>query len=150
VRYVLPATWYVRQTPGRLHVLGSDSEPGALFVAPGLYTSFEDVNADLGAFADIAGLAGREVEGPVDTTIAGYRAVVASYTGVGRGNQTVQARMAALFTEHGTGVVVLGMSSADQYWFLKQKLHELAGTVTAEPPEIDLVTIALLEGTWAN
>jgi hypothetical protein len=150
IRYTLPATWYVRQTPGRLHVLGSDSEPGALFVAPGLYTSYEDVDADLGAFVEIAGLRGREVEGPVDTTIAGFRAVVASYTGVGRSNQTVKARMAALFTPYGTGLVVLGLSAPEQFWFLKEKLIVVAEAVVAAPPAIDTVAVAGLEGTWAN
>ncbi|HSG81463.1 MAG TPA: hypothetical protein VLC48_04375 [Gemmatimonadota bacterium] len=150
IGYTLPATWYVRQTPGRMHVLASNSEPGALFVAPGLYTSVEDVNADLDAFAQLAGLVGREVEGPVDTTIAGLRAVVASYAGVGRSNQTVQARMAALFTPYGTGFVVFGMASTEQFWFIKQKLHELAASVRARPPAIDAPAVEAIQGTWAN
>jgi hypothetical protein len=148
--YDLPATWYVRQTPGRMHVLSSNSEPGALFVAPGLYASLEDVNADLDAFAQLAGLVGREVDGPVDTTIAGLRAIVASYAGVGRSNQTVKARMAALFTPHGTGFVVLGMASTEQFWFITEKVHELASSVSALPPEIDDGSVEALQGTWAN
>jgi hypothetical protein len=56
--YELPAGWIVRQTAGRVHVLGSQNEAGAIFVAPGLYENVSDVLADMGAFLRLARISG--------------------------------------------------------------------------------------------
>lgn len=150
VEYELPWGWYVRQAPGRLHVLGSDSEPGAIFVAPGLYTNIEDVNADLEVLARLGRLVGQSVEGPADTVIDGMPGAVATYTAQGQSGQPVRAHLLAVFSPHGTGVILFGMATPTQLHNVRGTLERMASTVKAAPPDIDDASVSALVGRWAN
>jgi len=150
IEYQIPPTWILGQMPGRMHVLSSQEEPGSIFIAPGFYDGMADVERDLEAFATAARLAGEPVEGPTETEIGGFDAVVAVYDGQTRSLEPVRAQVIALFTPYETGVVLLGLAKPDQFGTVKVRLEEMALTVQARPPAIDVETVAALSGTWAN
>lgn len=150
IEYDMPPDWYVAQTAGRMHVLSSRSETGSIFIAPGLYEDLDDVLLDLDAFAQMANLIGEPVEGPTEAIIAGYPGVFAAYDGNSRSGDPVRARLAAVFTEYGTGVVVLGLTTPDWYPVLRETIDRIAMSVAARPPEIDQQVVEALAGTWAN
>jgi hypothetical protein len=149
VGYSLPPTWFVRQTVGRLHVLGSDSEAGGVFLAPGLYEDFDDVRADLEVLAQLAQLIGAPVEGPTDTMIAGSPGVVAVYAAQSRSGERLRARLLATFSPYGTGVVALGMVKPDQFWYFQQTLDRIVASVRIGKPDIQESSVAAAAGTWA-
>jgi hypothetical protein len=150
IEYQIPPTWVLGQMPGRMHVLSSQEEPGSIFVAPGFYENVADVEKDLEAFATAARLAGEPVEGPTEIELGGYRAVVAVYDGQTRSLEPVRAQVIALFTPYETGVVLLGLAKPDQFGTVQVRVEEMALTIQALPPNIDVETVAALSGTWAN
>ncbi len=150
IEYQVPPTWVLGQMPGRMHVLNSSEEPGSIFLAPGFYEGIADVEKDLEAFATAARLAGEPVEGPTEIELGGYRAIVAVYDGQTRSMEPVRAQVIALFTPYETGVVLLGLAKPDQFGTVKVRVEEMALTVRAGPPEIDVEAISALAGTWAN
>ena len=150
IEYQLPPTWLVAQMPGRMHVLSSQSEAGSIFVVPGLYSEMAEVEKDLDAFATMADLVGEPVEEPTEFSIDGYRAVTTTYDGQTRSLEPVRARMVAVFTPHGTGIVILGLANPEQFPTLSERVQEIAISMKARPPAIDGQTIAALDGVWAN
>ena len=150
IEYQLPPTWVLGQMPGRMHVLSSQEEPGSIFITPGFYQSLADVELDLEVFASAARLAGEPVEGPTEVTLGSYPAVVAVYDGQTRAMEPVRAQVIALFTPYETGVVILGLAKPDQFGTVKVRVEEMALTIQARPPSIDVEAVAALVGTWAN
>lgn len=146
--YRLPPGWFVRQTVGRVHVLGSQGESGAIFVAPGLYENVDDVLAGMGAFSRLARISGRPTEGPTDTTLAGLRAVLASFSGESEFGRPVVTRLAGVFTPYGTGIVVLGVAAPAAFPGMKSIVESLAATVAARPPDLDADAARELAGLW--
>jgi len=78
IEYTLPQGWTVAQRTGRLQTLASTTEPGAIFLAPGMYQNANEAIADLSQFYQLLNLQGYPVESPQSTTIAGLQAVVAT------------------------------------------------------------------------
>jgi len=148
VGYELPAGWVVRQTTGRVHVLGSQNQAGAIFVAPGLYESVDDVLADMGAFQRLARISGRPIEGPTDTALAGLPAVIATFSGQNEYGRPVSTRLAGVFTPHGTGVVVVGVAAPTAFPELRTTVESLAGTVTGGPPQLNPEAAQRIVGLW--
>ena len=148
IEYKLPQGWQVGQTLGRLQVLGSNTEAGAIFLAPGMYRSHEEAIADLSQFYQSMNLQGVPVEPPKNTTIAGLRAIVATYASRDQMGRTVQGRFISLLTPHGTGLNMLGMTTPEQMPRLGGTLERLAGSVTAKPPSVNRQAIQALAGTW--
>ena len=150
IEYKIPPTWVLGQMSGRMHVLSSQDEPGSIFLAPGFYEGIEDVEKDLEAFATAARLAGEPVEGPTEVELGGYRAIFIVYDGQTRSLEMVRAQVIALFTPYETGVILLGLAKPDQFGTVKVRVEEMALTIQARPPSIDVETVAELTGTWAN
>jgi len=150
IEYQLPPTWVLGQMPGRMHVLSSKSEPGSIFIAPGFYENLTDVELDLEAFASAARLAGEAAEGPTEIELGDYRAIVAVYDGQTRSLEPVRAQVIALFTPYETGVILLGLAKPDQFGTVKVRVEEMALTIQARPPSIDVAAVAALAGSWAN
>ena len=148
VQYSVPAGWQLGQQFGRLHVLASTTQPGAIFVATGLYTTFEEMIADLSKFYQSMNLQAMPVEQPSQQTVAGMRAVTAMYASMDQMGRQVQGRYVALLTSHGTGFAVLGMTTQEQMTQLRATVDELAASVHAQAPQVNRQAIAALGGKW--
>jgi hypothetical protein len=148
IEYKLPQGWQVGQALGRLQVLGSNTEPGAIFLAPGMYRNAEEAVADLSQFYQSLNLQGVPVEPPKNTTIAGLRAIVATYASMDQMGRTVHGRFISLLTPHGTGLNMLGLTTPEHMPRLGGTLERLAGSVTASPPSVNRQAIQALAGTW--
>ena len=148
IEYKLPQGWQVGQTLGRLQVLGSNTEAGAIFLAPGMYSKAEEAIADLSQFYQSLNLQGVPVEPPKNTTIAGLQAVIATYASMDQMGRTVQGRFISLLTPHGTGLNLLGMTTPEQMPRLAGTLDRLAASVTAKPPSVNRQAVQALAGTW--
>jgi hypothetical protein len=146
--YKLPPGWFVRQTVGRVHVLGSQGEAGAIFVAPGLYENVDDVLTGMGAFSRLARISGRPTEGPTDTTLAGLPAVLASFSGESEYGRPVATRLAGVFTPYGTGILVLGVAAPAAFPGMQSTVESLAATVVARAPEVNVQAARDLTGLF--
>lgn len=148
IDYQIPQGWRVVQNLGRIQMLGSDTEAGAIFVAPGLYSSPNEAIADLTVFYQSMNLMGHPIEPPSETTIAGQRAVVATIASQDQMMRPVHGRFIGLLTPHGTGLNLLAMTTPDKFNALRATLERLAATVKAKPPSINQQAISALQGTW--
>jgi hypothetical protein len=146
--YTVPPGWYVRQAVGRVRVLASNSQRGAIFVAPGLYESVEDALASMRSFSRLANMSKSPTEGPIDTTLAGLPATLASFTARSQYGGLVSTRVAGLFTPHRTGIVILGVATPDDFPDIKKTVEAMAATVTVGPPDVDAEEVAALVGLW--
>jgi hypothetical protein len=131
-----------------MQMLGSDTEAGAIFVAPGLYTNPNESIADLTLFYQSMNLMGHPIEAPSETTIAGLRAVVATIASQDQMMRPVHGRFIGMLTPHGTGLNLLAMTTPDKFSVLRATLERLAATVKATPPSVNRQAIAALQGTW--
>lgn len=150
VGYRLPVGWFLRQTVGSVHVLGSESEEGAIFLAPGFYQGVGDVAAGMGSFSRLARISARPTQGPIDTTLAGLPAVLVSYSGESEFGRPVSTRLAGVFTPHGTGLLVLGVAAPVAFQRMKRTVESLAATVTAHPPDLNPEAARGLVGLWVR
>ncbi|MGH9258686.1 MAG: hypothetical protein ACRD08_02135, partial [Acidimicrobiales bacterium] len=148
VRYAVPAGWQVGRTVGRLHVLGSTTQAGAIFVATGLYGTFEEMVADLSKFYQSMNLQAMPVEQPSQQTIAGMRALTATYASMDQMGRPVHGRYVAVLTPHGTGFAALGMTTPDQMTQLRATVERLAASVQAQAPQVNRQAVAALAGKW--
>jgi hypothetical protein len=148
IEYQIPQGWRTVQSLGRIQMLGSDTEAGAIFVAPGLYASPNEAIADLTLFYQSMNLTGYPIEAPSETTIAGLRAVVATIASQDQMMRPVHGRFIGMLTPHGTGLNLLGMTTPDKLDGLRVTLERLAATVKAMPPSTNRQAIASLAGTW--
>ncbi|MGH7644675.1 MAG: hypothetical protein ACREMR_03720 [Gemmatimonadales bacterium] len=148
VRYAVPAGWQLGQNLGRLHVLASTTQAGAIFVATGLYASFDEMVADLSKFYQSMNLQATPAEQPSQQTIAGMRALTATYASMDQMGRPVQGRYVALLTPHGTGVGVLGMTTPEQMTGLRATVDRLAASVQAQAPQVNQQAVAALAGKW--
>ena len=148
IRYDLPPGWQVGRSLGRVQVLASTTEAGALFIAPGLYASFDEMVADLLQFYQSMKLMATPVQQPVGATFAGLRALTATYRSQDQMGQVVEGRYVALLTPHGTGLALLGMTTPQQMPQLAATVERLAATVQAQAPEVNHRAIAALAGRW--
>lgn len=148
ISYKVPPQWQVAQRLGRLEMLTSNTAAGAIFVAPGLYRSFDEALADLSAFYQSMNLQAYPVEQPTQSTIAGMQAMTATYASQDQSGHTVQGRFIALLTPHGTGVNMLAMTTPEQMSGLRAVLEQVAASVKASPPDVNQQAMAALAGTW--
>lgn len=148
ISYKVPPQWQVAQRLGRLETLTSNTAAGAIFVAPGLYRSFDEALADLSAFYQSMNLQAYPVEQPTQSTIAGMQAMTATYASQDQSGHTVQGRFIALLTPHGTGVNMLAMTTPEQMSGLRAVLEQVAASVKASPPDVNQQAMAALAGTW--
>ena len=77
INYAMPQGWQVSQNLGRIQMLASNTQAGAIFVAPGLYSDFNVVTADVTLFYQAMGHMAYPVEQPAPTNVAGMQAMAA-------------------------------------------------------------------------
>lgn len=148
IEYTMPPEWRPGQDLGRVKTLVSNSEAGGIFLAPGLYSNFNEMIVDITRFYQTMSLAAQPVEPPTQTTIAGFQAMTSLYVSQDRMGQMVQSRIVAMLTPHGTGFVILGMTTPQQMSQLRQRVDQLAASVRAQPPVVNRKAIAALRGRW--
>lgn len=148
IDYTLPQGWTIAQRTGRLQTLASNTEAGAIFLAPGMYRNANEAIADLSQFYQLLNLRGYPVESPQSTTIAGLQAIVATYVSTDQTGRSVQGRFISLLTPHGTGLNMLAMTTPDHMTGLRATLERLAASVKAGPPAVNQEVVAALAGTW--
>ena len=148
ISYTTPPGWQVSQDLGRIQMLASTTEAGAIFVAPGLYSNFDEVTVDVTAFYQALGHVAYPVEQPSPTTISGLQAMTATLASQDQMGQTVHSRVVSLLTPHGTGLVLVGMTTPQQMPQLQAKVHAMASSVQAQAPQVNQQAIAALRGRW--
>jgi len=148
IQYALPPGWQPSQNLGRIQMLASTSEAGAIFVAPGLYSDFNEVTVDVTAFYQALGHAAYPVEQPTPTTVAGLQAMTATLASQDQMGQTVHSRVISLLTGQGTGLVLIAMTTPQQMPQLQATVERLAGSVRAQAPQVNQQLVAALRGRW--
>jgi hypothetical protein len=148
MQYDVPAAWQVSQNLGRVQMLASTTEAGAIFVSPGLYTNFNEVTVDVATFYQSLGHVAYPVEQPAQTTIAGMQAMAGTYMSQDQMGQQVHSRIIALLTPHGTGIVLMAMTTPQQMPQLRGTLDRIANSVAAEAPRVNQQAVAALRGRW--
>jgi hypothetical protein len=148
IQYTVPANWQVSRTVGRMQVLSSNSEAGAIFVAPGLYNNFNEIVPDVTQFYQTMGLMAYPVEQPSPTTVAGFQAMTSTYMSQDQMGQVVHSRIIALLTPHGTGLVTLAMTTPNQMPQLRNTAEQLAASLRAQAPQVNQQAVAALAGRW--
>ncbi len=61
IEYTMPPEWRPGQDLGRVKTLVSNSEAGGIFLAPGLYSNFNEITVDVSRFYQTMGLAAQPV-----------------------------------------------------------------------------------------
>src|SRR5438874_3630473 len=148
IHYQLPNGWRVDRSVGRLQVLVSTPDAGAIFLAPGMYSTPQEAMADLSAFYQSLNMQGFPVEQPSASTIAGLRATSATYASRNQVGQILHGRYISLLTPHGTGINFLAMAAQEKMPALRPVLEQIAASVKASPPSINHAAIAALAGSW--
>lgn len=148
IQYAMPPGWQASQNLGRIQMLASTSEAGAIFVAPGLYSDFNEVTVDVTAFYQALGHAAVPVEQPTPTTVAGLQAMTATLASQDQMGQTVHSRVISLLTGHGTGLVLIAMTTPQQMPQLRAIVERIATSVRAQPPQVNQQLVAALRGRW--
>lgn len=148
ITYPVPAGWQFGRTMGRIHVLTSMQHAGAVFVAPGLYETFDEMAGDVVRFYQAMGLAGSPVEPAREATFGGHRAMASVYASYDQTGRIVHARIVTLLTPHGTGLIAIGMTTPQQMPQLRRTVEQLAAGVTAEAPQVNQQAVAALAGRW--
>jgi hypothetical protein len=148
IRYTVPANWQVSRKVGRMQVLSSNSEAGAIFVAPGLYNNFNEFVPDVTQFFQAMGLMAYPVEQPSPTTVAGFQAMASTWMSQDQMGQVVHSRIIAVLTPHGTGFTTLAMTTPNQMPQLRNTAERLAASIQAQPPQVNQQAVAALAGRW--
>lgn len=148
IEYTMPPGWHPGQDFGRVKMLASNSEAGGIFLAPGLYSNFNEMIGDITRFYQTMGMMAQPMEQPTPTTIAGFRAMTSLYVSQDRMGQMVHSRIVAMLTPHGTGFMVLGMTTPQQMSQLRQRVDQLAASVRARPPVANREAVVALRGRW--
>jgi hypothetical protein len=151
VGYAVPAGWQVAQQTGRVHVLtqaGAGPQAG-IFVAPGMYGTFNDAAVDLNKGFIALGLSGMPTGQPAPSTINGMSAMSVDYTGQTQMGVPLQARTVGMLTPHGTGLIVLGVAVPQAMAAVAAVVDQLAQSITVSgPAEPNTSAMAALRGRW--
>jgi hypothetical protein len=149
VSYELPAGWTVAQRTERFHGLTTSTQGAVVYVAAGMYQSFNDIAGDLNKAFQALGLTGYPVGQPTSSTIRGMQAMTADYTGQNQAGMPLRARVTAMLTPHGTGVVVTGIAATQLMAQVGSAVDQVAGSVeVAGPPQPNPRAVAALQGRW--
>lgn len=149
ISYTVPAGWRVQRQLGRVQVLASTSDAGALFVAPGLYSNFQEVQTDVAVFYQSMNVVASPVEPPATTTIGGMQAMTATYASYDQMGRVVHSRIVAVLSPHGTGLVVMGMTTPQMMARLRRTVEGVAASIRVTgPPQVNTQLVQALRGRW--
>jgi len=147
--YTLPAGWNLTQQFGRVHGLTGGGQGAAIYVAPGMYQNFNEVAVDLNKGFQALGLTGTPMGQPQASTIRGMQAMTATYAGRNQMGMPLQARVTAVLTPHGTGLIVTGIAAAPQMSQISEAVDRVAQSLEAlGAPQPNAQAVAALRGRW--
>lgn len=148
IGYTIPAGWRLAQQIGRVHGLMSSSG-SVIYVAPGMYRSFDDVAIDLAKGFQALGLTGMPVAQPTSSTIKGMQAMTATYVGQNQMGMALRSQVTAVLTRHGTGLVVTGIEPMQAIDQVGAVVHQIAQSIDVRgAPLANPQAIAALRGRW--
>lgn len=148
IGYSVPTGWRLAQQQGRVHGLTPSVAGAAIYVAPGLYQSFNDVAAELPKAFEALGLAGVPTGQPTTSTIKGMQAMTATYVSQSQAG-ILQVRITAILTSQGTGLVVMGLAPAQGAEPMGAAMDQVAQSIEVRgAPQPDQRAIAALRGRW--
>lgn len=149
IGYAVPEGWRMTQQQGRVHALGNASNDAVLYLAPGPYQSFEEVAAELPRAFAALGLQGMPTGQPQQGSYAGMRAMSLTYVGQDRTGTPLEAKVIALLTPHGSGLVALGLTRMGMMARLAPAMDQaLHGASAGGAPVPDPQAVAALRGRW--
>ncbi|MBX7118523.1 MAG: hypothetical protein K1X31_05950 [Gemmatimonadaceae bacterium] len=147
--YAIPDGWRMTQQQGRVHALGNATNDAVLYLAPGPYQTFEEVAAELPKAFTALGLQGMPNGQPQAGTYGGLRAMSLTYVGQDRMGTPLEAKVIAVLSPHGTGLVALGLTRMGMMARLASAMDQaLNGVSAAGAPVPDAQAIAALRGKW--
>lgn len=148
--YTMPAGWQLAQQIGRVHGLSAAGAQGQLlYVAPGMYQSFNDVAVDLNKGFVALGLTGMPTGAPTSSSIREMPAMTADYVGQNQMGIPLQAHAVAVLSPHGTGLLVLGIAASGQIGPVAAAVDQIAQSLQASgPPQANQQVVAALRGRW--
>ena len=148
VTYQIPAGWRVQQTLGRTHTLSAGAPNQLIFVAPGMYTNVNEVQNDVTLFLQSQNTAGNLTEQPAAVKFGVYNGVAATLSLQNQQMGLFSGKVMALFTPHGTGVIIMAVAPAAQFSPIVNLAESLAASVRAQAPQMNQQAVAMLAGSW--
>jgi hypothetical protein len=82
-----------------------------------------------------------------DTAFGRHAALIATYQGSTR-TGTVQSRAAIVFSSYGTGIVILGVTTAERFPPMSAAVAQVASSVEALLPATNVASVSALSGHW--
>lgn len=148
ISYQIPRGWRVQHTLGRTHMLSAGVANQLLFVAPGMYTNINDVQNDVMLFLQSQNTTGNLSAQPVAVKFGVYNGAAATLNLQNQLMGTFNGKVIALFTPHGTGVIVMAVAPAAQFLQTANLAETLAASVKAQAPQMNSQAVARLAGSW--
>lgn len=149
IAYAVPDGWRMTQQQGRVHALGNAGNDAVLYLAPGPYQSFEEIAAELPKAFGALGVQGMPNGQAQSATVAGMRAMSLTYVGRDGAGMPIEAKVIAVLTPHGTGLVALGLTRMGMMPRLAPAMDQaLAGISATGAPVPDAQAMAALRGKW--
>jgi len=147
--YTVPPGWQLAQQAGRVHRLTSTTQGVVIYVAPGMYQTFNDVTVDLAKGFQALGLTAMPMGQPTPSTIKGMQAMTARYAGQDQLGRQFQAQITAILTAHGTGLVVTGIAPNQLMEQVSAAVDQIAqGIEVRGAPQANTQAVAALRGRW--
>jgi uncharacterized protein (TIGR03067 family) len=147
--YAIPEGWRMTAQQGRVHSLGPTTNDAAIYVAPGPYQTFDEVAAELPKAFTALGLQGMPNGQPQGGTVGGMQSMSLTYVGRDGAGTPLEAKVIAVLTPHGTGLVALGVTRMGLMARLAPAMDQaMNGIATSGAPVPDAQAIAALRGKW--
>jgi hypothetical protein len=148
IGYAVPSGWRQAQQIGRVHGLTSGSG-AVIYVAPGMYRSFNDIAPDVAKGFQALGVSGVPAGQPASSTIKGMQAMTARYLAQNQMGMALQSEITAVLTPHGTGLVVTGIAPPQIANQMAAAVDQIAQSIRVRgAPETNQQAIAALRGRW--
>jgi len=148
ISYQIPAGWRMQQTLGRTHMLSAGAPNQLIFVAPGMYTNVNEVQNDVTLFLQAQNTAGSLTEQPASIKFGAYNGVAATLLLQNQQMGMFKGKVIALFSPHGTGVIIMAAAPNAQFAQIVNLAEQLAASVKAQAPQFNRQAVAALAGRW--
>jgi len=147
--YAVPPGWQLGQQMGRMHGLTAGQSGAVVYVAAGMYQSFNDVAVDVAKGFQALGLTGMPMGQPTASTIKGMQAMTATYAAQNQMGLALRAQITAVLTPHGTGLVVTGIAPMQYGGQVGSVVDQVAQSIAVGgAPQPNPQAIAALRGRW--
>jgi len=135
IRYTLPSGWFASADTKALQTIGSHSQSGLILAQRAIIQNPHELEQQLGRM--LAGSNYRVTERtPFEVTQSNStQSASNTVTMVDPSGQTIQSRVHALFSGHGTALVVVGVTTPKQFKTMKSTVDKLIGSATIAPPQ---------------